>query len=294
MMFFLNISHLVKLHAKQLPPQVVGASFDLSYIKRTIMLSLLILIGLAGQEVEGQETKLRAIEQKAFRSGEVLEYRVHYGILDAGEARLEIMPNLKTFGPRTAYHVVATGNSKGAFDWFFKVRDRYESYIDTHSIVPWLFVRRVDEGGYKISQDVSFNHAKNTATSNKATIPTPDNVQDLVSSLYYARTIDFANAKEGDLFGFDAYLDDEVFPMKIKFVGRETIKTKHGTVRCIKFHPQLLEGRVFKDKDDMTVWISDDDNKIVIRAQAEILVGSVKMDLKNYSGLANGFTSKIK
>ena len=82
--------------------------------------------------------------------------------------------------------------------------------------------------------------------------------------------------------------------MKIKFVGREEIRTKHGTIRCIKFHPQLLEGRVFKDKDDMTVWISDDDNKIVVRAQAEILVGSVKMDLKNFSGLANAMTAKVK
>lgn len=259
------------------------------------MLSFLLLIGMAGQEVEAQpESKLRTLEQKAFRAGEVLEYRMHYGIIDAGEARLEIMPDLKTFGPRTTYHVVATGSSTGAFDWFFKVRDRYESYIDTHSIVPWLFVRRVNEGGYKISQDVSFNHAKNTATSNKATIPTPENVQDLVSAFYYSRTLDFTNAQPGDLFAFDAYLDDEVFPMKIKFVGREELRTKHGTIRCIKFHPQLLEGRVFKDKDDMTVWISDDDNKIIIRAQAEILVGSVKMDLKNFSGLANEMTAKVK
>lgn len=240
------------------------------------------------------QDNLRTIEHRAFKPGEVLEYRVHYGFIDAGTAKLEIAPELKPIGTRQTYHVVGTGQTRGAFDWFFKVRDRYESFIDTKSITPWLFLRRVEEGNYKKSQNVSFNQIKNTASSEKATIATPENIQDLISSYYYARTLDLQNAKEGDIFSFDSYLDDEVIPMKIKFVGREKIKTKLGTFNCLKFHPQLLEGRVFKDSDDMTVWISDDNNKVVVRAQAEILVGSVKMDLQDFNGLANDFTAKVK
>jgi hypothetical protein len=270
----------------------VGLPFVWKRFKSPFMLSFLLFFSFFHQSAEAQDNGLRFVNNKAFKAGEVLEYRVHYGFIDAGEARLEIMPEIKHIGPRQAFHVVGTGQSKGAFDWFFKVRDRYESYIDMQSIIPWLFVRRVQEGNYKKNQDVSFNHGKKTATSDKMTIPVPENVQDLISSFYYARTLDFSNAKTGDIFAFDAYLDDEIIPMKIKFVGKEKIKTKFGTINCLKFHPQLLEGRVFKDKEDMTLWISDDENKIAIRAQAEVLVGSIKMDLKSFSGLANPMTAK--
>lgn len=241
-----------------------------------------------------QDSTLRSIQNTSFTKGEVLEYRVHYGFIDAGEARLEIIPEIKIFANRSVYHVVGTGKTKGAFDWFFKVRDRYESYIDSASIVPWYFVRRVDEGGYKISQNVTFNHYKNIAISEKATIKIPHATQDIISAYYYARTLNFDTAKVNDIYSFNAYLDDEVIPMSIKFLGREKVKTSLGTFNCIKFRPVLLIGRVFKEEEDMTIWVTDDKNKVVIRAQAEILVGSVKMDLKNYSGLANPLLAKIK
>ncbi len=233
------------------------------------------------------QAALPSIQNAAFAPGEILEYRVHYGFIDAGEARLEVSKDYKEFGGRTCYHVIGTGKSMGAFDWFFKVRDRYESYIDTQALVPWLFIRRVNEGGYTINQNVSFNHYKKTATSEKKTIATPGHVQDLVSSFYYARTIDFSKAAPGDTFVIHTYLDDETFPLTIKFIGRETIKTAKGKFRCIAFRPMLLEGRVFKEKEGMTVWITDDKNRIPIRAEAELFVGSVKMDLKSYEGLVN-------
>jgi hypothetical protein len=254
----------------------------------------LTFLSLVYSLVAGQGDAMRKVENKAFKAGEVLEYRVHYGFMDAGIARLEIQNDLKPIGTRNCFHIIGTGKSVGAFDWFFKVRDRYESFLDSQALVPWLFLRNIEEGTYKKIQNVSFNHAKKTATSEKATVATPENVQDLVSSYYFARTLDYSNAKPGDLFAFDAYFDDEIIPMKLKFVGREKIKTKSGTFNSLKFHPQLLVGRVFKDADDMTIWVSDDENKVVIRAEAEILVGSVKMDLKDYSGLANEFTSKVK
>lgn len=242
-------------------------------------------IFIFGSSISSSQDTLRKVKNQAFKTSEVLEYRVHYGFLSAGEAKLEVMPELKPMGNRTCYHVVGTGKSVGAFDWFFKVRDNYESYIDTQSLAPWLFIRNVNEGGYKINQQVVFNQYQKTAASQKKTITVPENVQDLVSAFYYARTLDYSKAKEGDTFSFQAYLDDEAFPMSLKFVGRETIKTGLGKFKCLKFHPQLLEGRVFKDKDDMTIWVTDDVNKVVIRAEAEILVGSIKMDLKKYSGL---------
>lgn len=270
-----------------------GTFFDSVNSMKKISISI-FLLGLISFNLLGQDSTFRTIRNEAFTTNEILQYRVHYGFIDAGEARLEILPELKNFGSRRVYHIVGTGKTKGAFDWFFKVRDRYESFIDSQAIIPWYFVRRVDEGGYKISQNVTFNRYKNIAVSEKTTIAVPQNVQDLVSAYYYARTLNFDTAKVNDVFPFNAYLDDEVINMNIKYIGKEKIKTRLGTFNCIKFRPVLLVGRVFKDDEGMTLWVTDDKNRIVVRAQAEILIGSVKMDLKDYSGLANPLLAKIK
>ena len=248
---------------------------------------------LCSVTVHGQDS-FRKIRNQAFKTGEILEYRIHYGFVDAGIGRLEVKEKFSTINNRKCYHVIGIGETRGAFDWFFKVRDRFESYIDTESLMPWVFIRKVEEGSYNKSQHVTFNHTKNTATSEKVTIPVPEYVQDLVSAFFYARTLDFTNAKPGALFPISAYLDDEVFEMTIKYIGKEQVNTKLGTFNCIKFRPLLLEGRVFKEEEDMTVWVSDDNNRIVVRAEANILVGSIKMDLKGYSGLANALSSKVK
>ena len=270
-----------------------GTSFALCpAMKRIVGLVFIVLI--FALNAFGQDSSFRTITNKAFKSGEILEFRIHYGVVDAGEARLEVKEKTYKVQNRSTYHIVGTGYTTGAFDWFFKVRDRYESYIDKSALIPWIFIRRVDEGGYTKNQDVTFNHFEHTATSDKLTIPVPDNVQDLISAFFYARTLDYSNAKIGSVFPFHAYLDDEVFEMTIKYIGKEQIKTRLGTFNCIKFRPMLLQGRVFKEEEDMTVWVTDDDNRIVVRAEAKILVGSIKMDLKGYSGLANPLTSKLK
>jgi thioredoxin-related protein len=233
------------------------------------------------------QNELRQVKNEAFLPGEILKFRIHYGIVDAGEATIEVKKDLKNFGGRECYHFIGIGKSVGAFDWFFKVRDRYESIVDKEALIPWFFIRRVNEGGYIINQNVTFNHFNDSAKSEKATISVPDNCQDLVSAFYFARTLDFTGAKEGDIFEISGYLDDAIFPMNVKFVGRENIKSKKGTFRCLKLRPMLQEGRVFKDQEDMTIWVSDDKNKIPVRVQTEIAVGSIKMDLVDYENLAN-------
>ena len=248
---------------------------------------MLALVLLFSVYLNGSAQMSKKVVNEAYQPNEVLEYRVHYVFVDAGVAKLEVAPDFKDFNGRQCLHVIGTGRSTGAFDWFFSVRDRYESYIDTESLLPWMFIRKVDEGGYKINQKVKFNHKNNTATSEKKTISTPGHVQDLISAFYYARTLDFNNAQPGDMFTINTYLDDETFPLVIKYIGKETIKTKAGKFRCIAFHPMLMEGRVFKEQEGMTIWVSDDKNRIPVRAQAEILIGSIKMDLKSYSGVAS-------
>ena len=232
--------------------------------------------------------KLRTVKNEAFKRGEVLSFKVNYGFIEAGQAILEVKEETKEIGGRKTYHMVGTGVSKGTFDWFFKVRDRYETYIDEEALIPWIFIRRVSEGGYKINQDYIFNHYKKKVDIGEGRVfDVPENVQDMLSAFYFSRNIDFTDAKAGDIFTVPCFVDKEVYPMKIKYMGKETIKIGIGKFRCIKFRPVVQKGRVFKKEEDLNVWITDDKNRIPVRAQAHILVGSIKMDLTSYSGLAN-------
>lgn len=233
-------------------------------------------------------TSLPAKTNFAFKAGEVLSYRVHYGFVDAGIAIIEVKPEIEEFGGRKVYHVVGNGYSKGAFDFFFKVRDRYESYIDKDALLPWLFIRRVDEGGYKFSQNYFFNHyKKEVKTEDNQIYSIPDEVHDMISAFYAARNIDFSNAKPGDVFTIMSFVDKELWPLKMKYLGKDVIKTDIGKFKCLKFCPIVQRGRIFKREEDLLVWVTDDKNHIPLRAQAKILVGSIKMDITDIKNAAN-------
>lgn len=239
-------------------------------------------------QVENPNKELPSLNNKAFKRGETLSFRLHYGIIDAGVATLGITEETKVIAGRKTMHVVGIGQSKGAFDFFYKVRDRYETYIDEESIVPWLFVRRVNEGGYKIEQDYVFNHYDDKVNvGNGETIKIQPNMQDMLSAFYHARALDLSNAKVGDTFMINCFMDKEVWPLKFKFAGRENVKTDAGTFKCLKFNPIVQKGRVFKTEEDLTVWLSDDKNHIPVKGQANVLVGSIKMELTAFKGLAN-------
>ena len=230
---------------------------------------------------------------KAFKAGEVLTYRMHYGMMNAGVAVLEVKPDIIEVSGRKVYHIVGSGYTIGSTDWFFKVRDRYETYLDKDAMLPWLFVRRVDEGGYKFSQDYAFNHyTKKVDIGNNEKFDVPVGVQDMVSAFYAARNLDLSNAKPGDLFSITCFVDKEIWPLKIKFIGKETIDTDLGKYRCLKFRPIVQKGRVFKKEEDLNVWISDDDNHLPMRVKADVLIGSIKMDITGAKNLANA-SSKV-
>lgn len=267
--------------------------------------ALLFILCSAGYKLSRTETiehqinsnttheNLPNAENTAFNQGEILSYRLHYGALNAGIAVLEVKPQLLDISGRKVMHIVANGYTQGAADWFYKVRDRYETYMDKDALVPWLFVRRVDEGGFKFSQDYAFNHyTKKVDVGNGEKFDVPVGVQDMVSAFYTARSLDLSNAKPGDVFSLNSFMDKEVWPVKIKFIGRETISTDIGKYNCLKFRPVVQKGRVFKHEDDLTVWISDDKNHIPMRVQANIIIGSVKMDITSAVNLANP-TAKV-
>lgn len=247
------------------------------------------------QQNEGPKPKeLPVVKNEAFREGEILTYRLHYGIIDAGVAVLEVKPEVMDVAGRKVYHIVGNGYSKGSFDWFFKVRDRYETFLDKDALLPWMFVRRVNEGGYIINEDYKFNHYTNKVdVGREDKVDVPQGTHDMISVFYAARNLDLSNAKEGDVFTINSIVDKELFPLKIRYVGKERIDCDLGTFDCVKFRPIVQKGRVFKKEEDLNVWITDDKNHVPLRAQAKLMVGSVKLDIVSAKNLANP-TSEVK
>lgn len=242
----------------------------------------------------------RQIENTAFQEGEKLNFRVHYGIINAATIQMEVADANQGFDRpeelkgREAYHVIVQGSKIKAFDWAFKVRDRFDSWIDEDALAPLKYSKSVLENNYTDQDLVYYRHISGKLNGKKGNLDIPSYTQDIASALYFARNIDFKSAKKGDVFPIDVYLDNQIYNLNFKYEGVETIKSDIGKVKCYKLKPRLVVDRVFKGEDDMTVWISADENKIPIRVQSEIQVGSLKVDLTSYSGLRNTFSAKVK
>ena len=235
------------------------------------------------------------IKNNAFKADEEVRMKVFYSTLGmyigAGEATFTT--SLERFNGKQVYHLIGEGKTYPTFDNFFKVRDRYESYIDTASLLPYKFVRNVDEGGYKKYNNVTFNQATNTAVSTNGVFKITDCIQDVVSMVYYARNIDFSKYKVGDKIPFDMFLDDEVYHLYLRYLGKETVKTRYGKFRAIKFKPLLIKGTIFEGGEKMLAWISDDPNHLLLRVESPITVGSIKIDMFGYKNLRYPLTSLI-
>lgn len=274
-------------HNCQIISRLINRSFYSIFKKITSLnftiLTLFVLLNGFPEILPSQN--LRSMSNYAFTHGERLKFRVHYGWIDAGEILLEVKPDPKKFINHFCYQIVGTGRTVGAFDFFFKIRDHFETHIDKNAIVPWYFIRNVNEGKYSKSEYLSFNHYNNTVTREKEKFQVTENIQDILSALYFARCLDYSTARPGDTFPLEVFLGDKTISMNYKFLGKEVIKTKFGNIRCLKFGPKLVKGRVFKEEEDMTIWVSDDKNHIPIRVDAKIKVGSLKLDIEEYSGL---------
>ena len=223
-----------------------------------------------------------------FKTGEKLEYKIHYGPIAAGVATFEV----KTF--QNQFKFIATGKSTGVFSLFFKVKDRYESIVDKNSLHPNQFYRDVKEGDYEKIENVFFNYKLRQAETTRDTIPLPENTQDLLSIFYYLRAQDFDTLKVTDSIAVQVYLDDNFMNSQLYYLGNDTIKTKFGWIAATKWAPELQIGRIFEEDNGMKLWITDDKNQIPLKIQAKILVGSIEMDLIKYSGLKKSlkFTKK--
>lgn len=222
--------------------------------------------------------------------GESLTFRIHYGILNAGTANLTTKKT--TYKGVPHLYVKGVGQTTGAVKAFFKVEDLYESFINIDTELPSFYVRNVREGGYRQHFETVFNHdnhtliltdKKNPANGSKV-IKSVKGIQDMLSCFYYLRSKSTSELKVGTIINMNVWIDDEMFPFQLKVTGTENLKTKFGTINCLKIIPSVMSGRVFKEKEGVTMWVSNDANHVPMLLKAELAVGSLKAsidDIKN-------------
>lgn len=241
-------------------------------------------------------TKDCAQNNTAFNIGEVLTYRVNYnwGLIWVGAGEVTFKVNTATLDNKSTYHVIGTGHTYSEYDWFFKVRDTYQTYMDRQTLLPINFIRNVSEGGYEIKNNVTFDRTHNTATSVNGIYNVPECIHDVLSAVYKSRCINYNQYQYDDTIPLTIFLDDQVYPIYIRYLGKDIMKTKLGKFNCIKFKPLLIDGTIFEGGENMTVWVTDDENKIPIRVESPIIVGTIKVDLISYSGLRNKMKAQLK
>lgn len=254
------------------------------------MKNLLLILTL----IFGMQVSL-AQEESAFQEGEWFKFEMSYSnFLKAGNATLEVKES-KIKG-KPVYHVVGKGWTTGAIKWFFKVKDRYESYIDKETGMPYKFIRKINEGGHTKDIEIEFDHVKQLAlVDNKKykiqkRVATEKDIQDMVSAFYYLRNnYETDSINEGDIVSLNMFFDEENYNFKLKFLGRETIDTEFGRVKTLKFRPYVMAGRVFKEQESLTLWVSADKNKIPLKIKADLAVGSLQANLEAFKGLKHSF-----
>lgn len=246
---------------------------------------ILVLLLLVSCFCNAFAQELKKISEPVFKPGERLDYKMKYGFFTAAEANIRVEASDKKFNDHPVYHLIAEGKTAGSFDLFYKVRNRYESYVDQNTLLPYFYTENRHESKYRHTDNVTFDQKDSKVTANKGTFAFKGDSFDFVSAYYFARTIDVSKLHEGQTFDLQYFLEDGFHSMQITYVGTETVECSLGKFNCLKFSPAIIPGRIFRKNSKLYLWVTNDGNRIPVRAHVEVLLGSVTMDLKAASGL---------
>jgi hypothetical protein len=254
-------------------------------IIRTFFFFLLLQLTLSidAQEIFNPPVK----HNNAFIAGEKLTFQLKYGFISAGIATLNL--SKETYQRKPVIHSSTIVQTTGLADKIYRVKDIYESWFDHETNLPYKQISNVKEGHYIRYNEVTYNRTENSVYSKKSGKHiVPVKILDLSSTMYYIRRIDFSKVKKGDSLLLNMYFSDEISPFRFIYNGKESIKTNFGKIRCIKISPVVEVGRMFKRPDDLTVWLTDDDNCLPILVKMDIrIVGNVIIKLTKYENTAN-------
>lgn len=234
----------------------------------------------------------RKVKNNSFSTGESYEYKIKLGFMTIGQATVNVNNKIYSVNNRPCFKVDVIGKTTGISD-LLKIKNSYLSYIDTVSILPHKFIYSAREGNYKKDQTIFFDQKQAKAirieNNNKETFKTPENIQDVVSSYYFLRTIDFTTLKVGQTITEPMFFSDELYHMKVKFVGRTSIETNGKSIKVLELSPILPSNSLFEGQDAIKIWVSDDENKVPLKLVVHFKIGNATMELKKYNGVKHPF-----
>lgn len=219
-----------------------------------------------------------------YKNGEMFVYDLKYGFITGGQAILETRET--SFEEKNVFHLKGTFVTTGLADKIYSVKDIFESYMDKNTSLPYFAIRNVKEGSYKYYNEVKYNQDSNSVVSlKKGWSKVPPKTLDILSAFWYIRRVDFSKVKQNDRMKILTYFDDRLFPMELIYLGKEKVDTKWGEIRCLKFAPIVEPGRVFKSKNALYVWFSDDENRVPVLISMGMMVGHVYIELQKYNNI---------
>ena len=262
--------------------------------KHVVILLGLFFIAAAPYKKDGY----RKVKNTSFTRGEHLTYYAHYGFITAAEGEVIMDENISSINGRPCYKVDVYGKTTKFFDVIAKVRNHWGTYIDTTSIIPQKFYRYIDEGSYKRNEIMEYDHEHDSLFVHTLDLETrelkridpyavKDNIQDVLSGFYYLRTVDFSKLSVGELISIDGFYKNKAFDFKVRYEGKDIIKTKLGKIKALKIAPVMPKNSVFDGENSIHLWLSDDENKIPLRVKTEMFIGSIKLDILTAEGLKN-------
>jgi len=269
---------------------------------KKILFVFFVLICISFETISQELVK----QYPVFKSGEKITYNAVYnwGFIWLKAGLVEFNVNETNYFNEPAYHLIAAGASIPSYDWLFKVRDYYQSYTQKENLSPLFFSRNTYEGGYQVDNRFEFNYNDSvisTKTKNTNKAYTEDSLiikkktYDVLSAVYLIRNIDFTHYAINDTIPVTVIIDNEIFDLYIRYLGKEIIKTHdRRKFHTLKFSALLVEGTIFKEGEDLFVWITDDLNRIPVLVEAKILIGSIKATLNTTENLKFNLSSEIK
>jgi len=216
------------------------------------------------------------------KKNEHLKYVIHYGFIRGGKASLKL--RTERYKGQDVHHLILSGRTVGLTNSIYGVKDTYESFVDPETLLPVKAIRNIKEGSYRRYNELIFDRENNKVLSKRSgEQDVVEGVHDILSAFYFARMKLFnSDLVEGQNLKIDTYFSDEPFLLQFRFIGYETINSKIGKIKCYKFIPVVETGRAFKEEDDMRIWISADENKVPVRVQFDLFIGSLRCDLVNF------------
>lgn len=280
-----NIDHISYREEEEIKGTAIISSF-------IIVLLLFVVIMLAGSHnLFGQITEFRKVENNAFGVGEKLTFSVNYGFITAGIAEWSI-PKTKKISGREVYQIDFKVNTISTFDALYKVRDRYSTYIDVEGLFPWRFEQHIREGSYSRDFSAFFDQRRGKVKTSDGTYQIPPYVHDIVSAFFYARVLPLDTLEIGETIHFDNFYKDKTYPLDVVYMGKETITVEAGTFDCILIEPLVQEGGLFKHEGGIVIWMTDDQLRIPVKVQTQIIIGAIDAELIAYEGLKGEILSK--